>query len=60
MLPLFMAALVAWAAGPPYAITNAKIVVSPDKTIAQGVILMRDGLIQAVGENVAIPPDARL
>ncbi len=53
-------AAAAWAAGPPYAITNVKIVVSPDKTIAQGTILMRDGLIQAVGENVAIPPDARV
>ncbi|MBI1787949.1 MAG: amidohydrolase family protein [Acidobacteria bacterium] len=52
--------LAAWAAGPPYAITNAKIVLSPDRSIAQGVIVLRDGLIQAVGENIAVPPDARV
>src|SRR5712692_7954075 len=50
----------AYAGAPPYAITNARIVVSPDKAISKGVILMRDGLIQAVGENVTIPPDARI
>ncbi len=50
----------AQAAAPPYAITNARIVVSPERTIASGVILMRDGLIQAVGDNVAIPADARI
>ncbi len=48
------------AANPPYAITNAKIVLTPEKTIAQGVILLRDGKIQSVGEGVAIPPDARV
>jgi len=53
-----LSATLAWTAAPPYAITNARILVAPGKTIAQGVILLRDGLIQAAGENVAIPPDA--
>src|SRR5215468_6070687 len=53
-----LSATLAWTAAPPYAITNARILVAPGKTIAQGVILLRDGLIQAAGENVTIPPDA--
>jgi imidazolonepropionase-like amidohydrolase len=53
-----LSATLAWTAAPPYAITNARILVGPGKTIAQGVILLRDGLIQAAGESVAIPPDA--
>ena len=53
-----LSATLASAAAPPWAITNARILAAPGKTITQGVILMRDGLIQAAGENVAIPPDA--
>jgi hypothetical protein len=41
-----------------YALTNAKIVVAPGKTIEKGTIVLRDGLIEAVGENITIPPDA--
>src|SRR5882672_7075421 len=53
-----LSATLAWTAAPPYAITNARILVGPGKTIGQGIILLRDGLIQAAGETVAIPPDA--
>src|SRR5437764_15390866 len=58
LLALWLAPALAWAAAPPWAITNARILVYPGKTIAQGSILLRDGLIQAAGETVAIPPDA--
>jgi imidazolonepropionase-like amidohydrolase len=58
---VFAAALgVAQAGGPPYAITNAKIVVSAERTIPNGVVLLRDGKIEAVGESLAIPSDARV
>ena len=55
----FLGAALLFAAGPPYAITNAKIA-APDSTIAEGTILMRDGLIEAVGAGIAIPSDARI
>ncbi|MBI4851443.1 MAG: amidohydrolase family protein [Acidobacteria bacterium] len=41
-----------------YALTNAKIVVAPGKVINKGTIILRDGLIEAVGENLSIPADA--
>jgi hypothetical protein len=44
-----LSATLAWTAAPPYAITNARILIGPGKTIGQGVILLRDGLIQAAG-----------
>src|SRR5262245_3453465 len=47
-------------APPTYAIVNARIVVSADKTLPKGVIVLRNGLIQAVGESVPIPSDARI
>src|SRR5215470_12565730 len=58
LLSACLSATLAWTAAPPYAITNARILAAHGKTIAQGVILLRDGLIQATGENIAIPPDA--
>ncbi len=60
ILALGAIALATYAAGPPYAIVNARVVTAPGKTIAQGSIVLRDGLIQSVGENLAIPPDARI
>lgn len=42
-----------------YAITNARIVTVSGATIERGTIVIRDGLISAVGANVAAPPDAR-
>ncbi len=58
----FVAALIAFPgyADPPgvYAITNGTIhpVSGPD--IANGLVIVRDGLIESVGASVAIPPDA--
>lgn len=41
-----------------YAITGAKIVAAPGRTIDKGTIVLRDGLIESVGASVAVPPDA--
>jgi hypothetical protein len=42
-------------------IGHAKIYTSPDTPpIEDGTILVRDGLITAVGRDLAVPPDARL
>src|SRR5687768_264787 len=43
-----------------YAITNARIVPGSGATIARGTIVLRNGLITAVGANVPIPADARI
>ena len=43
-----------------YAITNARIVPGTGPTIARGTVVVRNGLIAAVGANVAIPADARI
>lgn len=43
-----------------YAITNARIVTVSGGTIDRGTVVIRDGLIAAVGENVATPGDARV
>jgi len=40
------------------AIRNAKIVTVSGPVIAKGTVVLRNGLIEAVGENVAVPPDA--
>ena len=43
-----------------YAITNARIVPVSGQEIARGTIVIRNGLIAAVGANVAAPADARV
>src|SRR5689334_3037045 len=43
-----------------YAITNARIVTVSGATIDRGTVVVRDGLITAVGANVNAPPDARI
>jgi hypothetical protein len=43
-----------------YAITNARIVTVSGATIDRGTLVIRDGLINAVGANVNAPPDARI
>src|SRR5215469_13765652 len=40
------------------AIRNAKIVTVSGPTIAKGTVVLRNGLIEAVGENVPVPADA--
>ncbi len=41
-----------------YAITNARIITGTGQTIDGGTIVMKDGLITAVGSNVDVPADA--
>jgi imidazolonepropionase-like amidohydrolase len=67
-----VAALVASAASPlgvaraqrsaidTYAITGARIVPVSGAEIARGTVVIRGGLIAAVGANVSAPPDARV
>ena len=43
-----------------YAITNAKIIPIAGPVIEHGTIVIRDGLITAVGENVKAPADATI
>src|SRR2546425_509400 len=43
-----------------YAITNAKIVTVSGPVIEKGTVVIRDGLIAAVGEKVSAPADARV
>lgn len=42
------------------AITNVNIVPSPGQLIQDGTVLMKDGIIVAVGKNIAVPPGARI
>ncbi len=43
-----------------YAIANAKIVTVSGATIDNGTVVIRDGLIEAVGANLKAPADARV
>ena len=43
-----------------YAITNARIVTVSGATLERGTVVVRNGLIAAVGANVNAPPDARV
>ena len=43
-----------------YAITNARIVPGSGAAIARGTVVLRNGLITAVGATVPIPADARI
>ncbi len=43
-----------------HAFAGAKIVVSPTKVIDTGTLVIRDGVIEAVGADVAVPAEARI
>jgi N-acetylglucosamine-6-phosphate deacetylase len=43
-----------------FAITNVRIVPEPGKVIEKGTIVVRDGVIEAVGSEVKPPADARI
>lgn len=43
-----------------YAITNARIVTVSGTTIEKGTVVVRDGLIEAVGANATAPADAQV
>lgn len=42
------------------ALTNARIIPAPGRVIENGTLLIRDGIIVAVGAGIAIPDDARV
>ncbi|HEU4437371.1 MAG TPA: amidohydrolase, partial [candidate division Zixibacteria bacterium] len=43
-----------------FALTNAKLVLSPGNTIEKGTLIIREGVIEAVGPHVTIPADATI
>ena len=45
---------------PVFAITNAKVVPVSARTIERGTVVIRSGIIEAVGADVTIPGDARV
>src|SRR5580692_9821916 len=59
VLGLLLITAYALAQGPSaVAIRNAKIVTVSGPVIAKGTVILRNGLIEAVGENVQVPADA--
>ncbi len=43
-----------------HAFTGARIVVAPGRVIERGTLIVRDGVVAAVGDNVPVPADARV
>jgi hypothetical protein len=58
----FLVAAGAHGAKPPrvHALVGARIVVAPGKVIESGTVVLRDGVITAVGAKVEVPADARV
>ncbi len=46
--------------GQSYAVTNARIVTVSGATIDRGTVVVRNGLIEAVGANITAPADAKV
>jgi len=59
-LALVLAAGPATAQDGPWVLTNARIFTVTRGVIERGTIVLRDGLIAAVGPDVAVPADARV
>ncbi|MGH7730529.1 MAG: amidohydrolase family protein, partial [Candidatus Eiseniibacteriota bacterium] len=69
LIPAAMAACLAFAAVPQpapaatprvHAIVGARIVAAPGQVIERGTLVMRDGILVAVGAGIPIPADARI
>jgi imidazolonepropionase-like amidohydrolase len=43
-----------------HALVGGKVVAKPGETIDGGIIVIRDGYIEAVGKNITVPTDARV
>ena len=41
-----------------YAITKATVIQAPGRKLDNATVLIRDGIIAAVGQNISVPPDA--
>jgi len=60
-LAFALSAAPGWAQAPRvHALVGARVVVGPGRTLPQATVVIRDGLVVAVGSNVAAPPDARI
>src|SRR2546425_8350539 len=46
--------------GDAFAIVGAKIEIGDGRVIEKGTLLIRDGLIEAVGATITVPPDAEV
>src|SRR5262245_66349368 len=58
---LLAAALRAGAEAPAvYALVGARVLPVSHAPLEKGTVVLRDGLIVAVGETVSVPPDARV
>ncbi|MEM9292756.1 MAG: amidohydrolase family protein [Acidobacteriota bacterium] len=42
------------------AITEVRLVISPQQTVERGALVLRDGRIEAIGAEVEIPPEAQV
>ena len=43
-----------------HALTGADVIVRPGERLEDAVIVIRDGMIESIGTDITIPPDARL
>ena len=43
-----------------YALVGGRVLTVSGPALEQGTVVLRDGLIEALGANVALPPDARV
>jgi imidazolonepropionase-like amidohydrolase len=43
-----------------YAIVNARVFIGDGRVLERATVLIRDGIIEAVGENLTVPPDAEV
>jgi hypothetical protein len=41
-----------------YAITHVNIIQAPGRKVDMGTLVIKDGIIKAVGKNIAVPPEA--
>ncbi len=43
-----------------HAITGVTVVTAPGEAVSNGTVVVRDGIIEAVGADIEVPPDARV
>src|SRR5436190_1210875 len=43
-----------------HALTGARVITAPGQVVERGTIVIRDGIIEAVGSEIAVPADARV
>ncbi|MEX0602597.1 MAG: hypothetical protein WD295_04595, partial [Bacteroidota bacterium] len=43
-----------------HAFTNARIILGPGRVLPSGTLVIRNGIIEAAGERVTAPADARI